>query len=701
MKRLDKDILLNEDIIDAEIIEDKANGTKAVYMLDTDDGFSASVEPLSNNILSDDKEKNHVHDTSIVKVYERSIVTSTGLTLSGQRLLRVVLSLITPQDKPGKRYSFYVDDYRKLFNIAEYPKETLKTAAEELLVPHTYNQSDDGKDYSISGLITQITVKGGVATFSIADALLPVYQSLREKNEYLLGYTREFSCSYSFAFYELFLEMLGNNKDNPNSVSVYYTLEKLQTWLKLGNKYIDPRTKRLSYASFKRKVLVPVMKDINRTTEKGPYCNINFEMNEEKSGRRVVGVEFTIWRTSSIIKDQPVVNKFYSLLSPDVKLAYDNLIALDIKQTEIENCILRNKERGFLAIYHYIAKQKYQGRAYVSSILRNDVTDFEPERIVNIKNIHRAYTLSDAEQKRYDDLEAVLRSFSKTDKIIVNSTVKKHLLDAEPYIYKHLDNLTLDEILDTKDLKIFFIEMYIHVLLDIKDKEITRIYQEHFVGEEKQGILNAASSKITDVFKQYGIRKNVWPILLNYPEDYILANVNYCIKKYKNEKGQSEIAGAIVQAIKQDFAGYDVSKKEAELDKLKREAQNNTDMTMRNLFAGIDDSAPEDKFSEPDATPDETKQEVSKKKIDKSAQDAIEEAYNMFIQTGSFEDKDRLKVKTIEQMSDFQKSVICGVLKTDKKVAPEELSAVPLDLLLKSALFENTYRKTFIEELGF
>ena len=73
----------------------------------------------------------------------------------------------------------------------------------------------------------------------------------------------------------------------------------------------------------------------------------------------------------------------------------------------------------------------------------------------------------------------------------------------------------------------------------------------------------------------------------------------------------------------------------------------------------------------------------------------------MFIQTGSFEDKDRLKVKTIEQMSDFQKSVICGVLKTDKKVAPEELSAVPLDLLLKSALFENTYRKTFIEELGF
>ena len=118
MKRLDKDILLTEDIIDAEIVDDHTNNTKAIYMVDTGDGFSASVEPLSNNILLDDKEKNHVHDTSIVKVYERSIVTSTGLTLSGQRLLRVVLSLITPQDKPGKRYSFYVEDYSNLFNIA-------------------------------------------------------------------------------------------------------------------------------------------------------------------------------------------------------------------------------------------------------------------------------------------------------------------------------------------------------------------------------------------------------------------------------------------------------------------------------------------------------------------------------------------------------------------------------------------------------
>ena len=71
MKRLEKELLLTGEITDAEIIEDKTNNTKAVYLLDTEDGFSASVEPLSNSILSDDKEKNHVHDTSIVKVYER------------------------------------------------------------------------------------------------------------------------------------------------------------------------------------------------------------------------------------------------------------------------------------------------------------------------------------------------------------------------------------------------------------------------------------------------------------------------------------------------------------------------------------------------------------------------------------------------------------------------------------------------------
>lgn len=691
-----KDTLFSQDIDDAEIISENTNKAQTIYMVDTADGFSASAEPLSGNILSEDRTKNHVHDTSIVKVYERSIVTSAGLSLGGQRLLRVVLSLITPQDKANKRYSFYIDDYKKVFNMAEYPIQQLKVAAAELLVPREFNTTGKADEFSMSGLISQISVKGGVATFSIAEDLLPVYQSLKEQNEYLLGYTKEFSCSYSFAFYELFLEKLGNNTENPNSVTIYYKLEKLQEWLKLGNKYVDPRTGRLAYAGFKRKVLIPVMNDINRTTEDGPYCNINFEMTENKAGRRVVGVEFSIWRTSSIIKEQPMVNKFYSKLSPDVKLAYDTLIALDIKQSEIESCIIRNKEKGFLDIYHYIAKQKYKGTAYISSILRNDITDFDPRRVMNIRNIQKTYNISDAEQKRYEETEEIIRAFSKEDKTIVNAEVKKHLLDVEPYIYKHLDNMTIDEILDTKDLKIFYLEMYLHILLNKLSKDIVRIYQVHLNSKEKKGILAETSTKITDIFEQYGINKTVWPALVDYPEDYILANVNYCIEKYKKAKGQKNIAGVIVKAIKLDYAGFNVSKKENDLEKIKKELQKDTDTVMQSLFAQQEESFGPEPFSMDTSTREELD-----KSTDTSAEAAIEEAYKAFIESGSTKEKDRLKIRTIEKMSDFQKTVICGILKTDKRVSPEELTKVPTDILLKTGLFEKTYRKVFIEELGF
>ena len=667
-------------------------------MVDTADGFSASVEPLSGNILSEDKTKNHVHDTSIVKVYERSILTSAGLSLGGQRLLRVVLSLITPQDKASKRYSFYIDDYKNVFNMSEYPIQQLKLAAAELLVPRDFNMSGKADEFNMSGLITQMSVKGGVATFSIADDLLPIYQSLKGNNDYLLGYTKEFSCSYSFSFYELFLEILGNNTENSNSAVVYYSLEKLQEWLKLGNKYIDPRTKRLAYAGFKRKVLVPVLNDINRATEEGTYCNINCEMTEHKAGRRVIGVEFSIWRTSSIIKEQPMVNKFYSKLSPDVKLAYDNLIALDIKQSEIENCIIRNKEKGFLNIYYFITKQKYQGAAYISSILRNDVTEFDSQRMINIKSLQRAYTISDAEQKRYEETEDIIRKFSKEDKVLVNTVVKRFLLEHEPYIYKHLSTMSFDEILDTKDLKMFYLEMYSHILLNKLDKEILTIYQKQLGGEEKKGILATTSSKVTDIFKEYGINKNVWPSLIEYPEDYILANVQYCVDRYKKGKGQKDIAGAIVKAIQLDYAGFKTSKKESELEKMKKDFQNNTDAAMRNLFSPqMDESSTVEDVPaiEEDVPPKESHSSVR----DSSSESVIDEAYESFIENSNINEKELLKTKTIEQMSDFQKTVICGLLKNYKRVKPEELIDVPIDVLLKVGLFEKTYKKVFVEEL--
>lgn len=699
--------LINEyPIEDATIVEDNTSSssmskklTKETTSTDSFDLF-ADVENKNVDILVADVVEGQVQDTSIVKVYERSILTSGGMSLGGQRLLRVVLSLITPQDRAGKRYSFNVNDYKEVFRIVEYPIEQLKSSAQELLAPRQWKTSDSEDELAMSGLISDIHVKDGIATFSIAPHLLPIYQSMREKNQYLLGYIKDFDCSYSFSFYELFLEKLGSNTENPNSVTIFYSIDKLREWLRLGNKYVDNRTGKFSITSFRRKILQPMLNDINKKNEGGSLCNINVEMREIKQGRSYVGIEFTIWRTSSVVKEQPIVNEFYTKLRADTKLAYDALIAMNIKQKEIETCIIVNGEDKYIEVCHYIAKLKYKGRAYVSSILRNCFTEFDPTQKMNINNIHKAYNLEDADKQRYDDAEAAIRAANASDQIIVNSVVKKALLEYEPYIYKYIDNMNIIQILDTKDIKIFFLEMFIDILAKKKSKDLIRIYQAYFESKEKTGILAATSSKVTELFEQYGVNKTVWPSLVSYPEDYILANINYCIEKYRKGKGQKDIAGAIVKAIKQDYASFNVSKKEDELEKAKREFSNSIYSQMDNLF---EDNSTKESATAADKNLDEYDGEDKPKNSSSSISPEveIEKAYRIFIKKGTEEDKNRLKMAALRKMSDFQKSIIASNLEEGKHFTIDEMAELPVEKLITSIFFDRALQRAFAEEMGF
>ena len=69
-------------------------------------GLLQPLDVILPEILEPDVETERVKDTSLVKVYERTIETSTNLTLKAQRVLRVVLSLITAKDKENKKYTF-------------------------------------------------------------------------------------------------------------------------------------------------------------------------------------------------------------------------------------------------------------------------------------------------------------------------------------------------------------------------------------------------------------------------------------------------------------------------------------------------------------------------------------------------------------------------------------------------------------------
>ena len=68
-------------------------------------------------ILEPEIVETQITPSSIVNIYKRSLLTSNGLSFKGQRLLRVVLSLIKPTDKAGKVYSFNIDEYKAIYGI--------------------------------------------------------------------------------------------------------------------------------------------------------------------------------------------------------------------------------------------------------------------------------------------------------------------------------------------------------------------------------------------------------------------------------------------------------------------------------------------------------------------------------------------------------------------------------------------------------
>lgn len=658
--------------------------------------FEAEVlddDSVDVSIFNAQDDSSNLSAKSLVKVYERSIITSTNLTLKGQRLLRVVLSQIKPDDADNKVYSFSVSEYQKVYGIEEYPIKQLKQASDELLANKTRTYEDDPKGFLNSGLISYLDVKDGVAKFSIPPPLLPFYNAAREKQQYILGYTKNFDSSYSFPFYELFLMKLGENKENPNSVDFIMTVKKLREWLKIENSYVNKKTGAFAYNNFKTRILERVKADINKQDESSNYmCDVNFDYEERKSGRSIYAINFKVWKVHVEKIEEPILNPFYESLAADVKLGYDALLALNIKRQEIENAIVEHGNEKFSLVVKYIISKKNKGLAYLSACLRNGWYNPSSKRTDEFVNIERAYTLFDSQIEMMQEVEAFLANQSKENKYYICNKVKAELAD-EPQILKHILNLDVDELLATRDLKVFFIEALEHIVSAGSDKHIAQWYNDFTSGKQDETGFEERTAVIEQL-KAQGVHKRVWNDLLVFSDERILANINYCIENYQKGKKQKNIAGLIVNAIKDDYAQYEIKAKEAEL-KAEKDKENEEFSRAIKQFSQSQLSAAKEK------APDKTKiieQEIAaRKEQDKlEANEAFESMYDTFMEDGSIEDKENYKNITLDSMVPIAKQTLAKTL----NVNVNELSSQPLEAMLEKAVFVTFFKGVLRKEFG-
>jgi Protein involved in initiation of plasmid replication len=205
---------------------------------------------------------------------------STELTARAHKTARLILSLISPDDKNLRLYTIRLDALKKYLGIApntrwgSFYKELDSIANKLNKKPIRIPNSEGGyiRAMFLSGY--EIRPKTGTVTFEISSLLKPHLLELKKNyTSYLLTYIPKLRSSYSIRLYELLHQYRRIGKR-------YFELEDIQK--KVGSNY--PK-----YSNFKIKVLKRAQKELKALTD------LSFVFHEKKEGRKVKGIEFIIF----------------------------------------------------------------------------------------------------------------------------------------------------------------------------------------------------------------------------------------------------------------------------------------------------------------------------------------------------------------------------------------------------------------------
>jgi len=205
---------------------------------------------------------------------------STELTAQAHKIARLVVSLISPDDKDLRSYTISISALKAFLGINSNVRwgafyDRLKETAQRLNSEPIEIKEGDGKylvAYFLSGY--RINTQAGTITFEISNLLKPYLLELKKNyTGYLLAHIPKLKSAYSIRLYELLHQYRKIGKR-------HFKLDDLQK--KVGSSYNK-------YSHFKNKVLQQAQKDLKKHTD------LAFVFDEIKEGRKVAGIQFIIF----------------------------------------------------------------------------------------------------------------------------------------------------------------------------------------------------------------------------------------------------------------------------------------------------------------------------------------------------------------------------------------------------------------------
>ena len=548
--------------------------------------MTSSDKTVTIDISLDAKDKNYITENSTlsgnnpVALYESAVLAKNDLNLQAQRLLRTIISLIRPDDAPGRIYTFNLSEYANLYGIKGKVNANLINAAKALIVPIEL-PIDDG--YATS-YISKIHIRDNEVMIAFNEDLLPYYKALNNKQYPLININR-FECSYSFQFYDYFILQLGNRSE----CKIEMTIEHMRNWLCLDGKYP-------MYANFKKRVIEPVLNDLNNKRNDSSF-NLDVRFSEIKSGRKVAAIEFVITKLKgSEVTAENKLNIFYNTLQPDTQLAYDQFIKIGITPGLIIKKIKENGEEKFLKIWYYvrnIEKPEQKNVRYIAACINGGFTSEETEtntfKISDIfDGIEKSLIIPVSELEDIEFVERFFNSLSDAQKENVFEDVKDDLKTI-PTVYKHISAMTLQKIMDTRGIKnFFFATLTSLVYKQDKYKAMIADFKEFLSDEQKDDLkYKAERKKLLQKLKKLGVgRTGSYLELLENNQEISNARILDALNSYKKKQaaGKKLDAGWLRKLIDEDYHFIDhVNEIQArEQDKLREKlnAQKNLDEAM-------------------------------------------------------------------------------------------------------------------------
>lgn len=308
---------------------------------------------------------------SLVVQSNKLIESSYSLTINEQKLIRLLISKIQPEDEELKRYEIKISDLMELFNIKnanmyiEIPKITKKLKSKVLEI-----QIDKDTLIQPSWLGSVKYYKGTLHLGLDAD-LRPFLLQLKEKfTQYELRNVLNFKSSYSIRIYEILkqYEKIGERT---------LDLVKLKELIKVEDKY-------KLYADFKRYVLNASQKEINDKTD------ISFEFEEIKNGRRVDKIKFIIKSNKGCTIEKIKRDKEQNEIDIQTKIKIDTLKALieyEISEKEILSILnIANGDLVKVIEKYYIIRSKKDITNFVGIMIDSIKNDYKDMQIQNKDN---------------------------------------------------------------------------------------------------------------------------------------------------------------------------------------------------------------------------------------------------------------------------------------------------------------------------